>query len=129
MKLTRLKTSINGIFGEIQLPSGKVLSTLELQWKNNQRQISCIPAANYQCDIVNSPKFGRVYQVKDVPNRSHILIHAGNWTKDTSGCILVGMSNNDTQLFESKKALSLLMNELNGQPFKLEVVENYGRQK
>lgn len=125
MKLTRLKTNLNGTFGEIRLPSGKVISTLELPWKNNQRQISCIPAAIYQCDIVNSPKFGRVYQVKDVPNRSHILIHAGNWTKDTSGCILVGMSNNDTQLFESRKALALLMDELKGQSFKLEIIENY----
>ncbi|OCG71911.1 hypothetical protein A9G43_03935 [Gilliamella sp. Occ3-1] len=125
MKLTRLKTSARGTFGKIQLPSGAVLSTLELPWLNNQRQISCIPASIYQCDIVNSPKFGRVYQVKDVPNRSHILIHAGNWTKDTQGCILVGMSNNDTQLFESKKALNLLMNELNGKSFKLEVIENY----
>lgn len=125
MKLTRIKTNLNGTFGTLQLPSGKVLSTLELLWKNNQRQISCIPAAIYQCDIVNSPKFGRVYQVKDVPNRSHILIHAGNWTKDTSGCILVGMSNSDTQLFESKKALALLMDELNGQSFKLEIIDHY----
>ena len=125
MKLTRLKTSEHGTFGRLQLPSGTVLSTLELPWKDNQRQISCIPPAIYQCDIVNSPKFGRVYQVKDVPNRSHILIHAGNWTKDTQGCILVGMSNNDTQLFESRKALNLLMNELNGQSFKLEVIEAY----
>lgn len=127
MKLTRLKTNLNGTFGKIQLPSGKVLSTLELQWKDNQRQISCIPAATYQCDMVNSPKFGRVYQVKDVPNRSHILIHAGNWIKDTSGCILVGMSNNDSQLFESRKALALLMNELDEQSFKLEVVEAYDK--
>ncbi|OCG48061.1 hypothetical protein A9G35_02190 [Gilliamella sp. Choc5-1] len=125
MKLTRLKTSEHSTFGKLQLPSGTVLSTLELPWKDNQRQISCIPAPIYQCDIVNSPKFGRVYQVKDVPNRSHILIHAGNWTKDTQGCILVGMSNNDTQLFESRKALNLLMNELNGQSFKLEIVEAY----
>ncbi|MWN30999.1 MULTISPECIES: DUF5675 family protein [unclassified Gilliamella] len=125
MKLTRLKTSEHGTFGKLQLPSGTILSTLELLWKDNQRQISCIPVAIYQCDIVNSPKFGRVYQVKDVPNRSHILIHAGNWTKDTQGCILVGMSNNDTQLFESKKALNLLMSELNGQSFKLEIIEAY----
>ncbi|WP_081295268.1 DUF5675 family protein [Gilliamella sp. Choc4-2] len=125
MELTRLKTSEHSTFGKLQLPSGMVLSTLELPWKDNQRQISCIPASIYQCDIVNSPKFGRVYQVKDVPNRSHILIHAGNWTKDTQGCILVGMSNNDTQLFESRKALNLLMNELNGQSFKLEVIEAY----
>jgi hypothetical protein len=125
MKLTRLKTSEHGTFGKIQLSSGKILSTLELPWKDNQRQISCIPAAIYQCDIVNSPKFGRVYQVKNVPNRSHILIHAGNWTKDTLGCILVGMSNNDSQLFGSRKALNLLMNELNGQSFKLEIIEIY----
>lgn len=125
MKLTRLKTNLNGTFGEIRLPSGKIISTLELPWKNNQRQISCIPAAVYQCGVVNSPKFGRVYQVKNVPNRSHILIHAGNWVKDTSGCILVGMSNNGTRLFESRKALALLMDELKWQSFRLEIVESY----
>ena len=37
-----------------------------------------------------SPKFGYVPAVLNVPGFTDILIHAGNSDKDTRGCILVG---------------------------------------
>jgi len=40
---------------------------------------------------VNSPKFGAgTFGLHRVPGRSHILIHAGNFTRDIEGCILLG---------------------------------------
>lgn len=52
--------------------------TIELDWKDNKRNISCIPANIYNIELIKSPKFKEVLHVKDVPNRSGILIHKGN---------------------------------------------------
>jgi hypothetical protein len=72
--------------------------SLELPWRNNLPNISCIPVGEYQCGIVNSPRFGRVFQVFDVPDRTHVLLHRGNFAGDTAqglrsdvaGCVLLG---------------------------------------
>lgn len=64
--------------------------TLELPWLDNQRNISCIPAGIYVYTTYDSPKHGRVLFLHDVPNRSFIEIHAGNFTRQIQGCILVG---------------------------------------
>jgi hypothetical protein len=75
--------------------------TLELPWLNNQRRISCIPEGQYKCVKHKSPKFGNSFWVKDVPGRSEILIHVGNYAAsknpktgvpDTLGCILPGVA-------------------------------------
>lgn len=65
-------------------------STLELPWLSNAKKISCIPCGSYRLVKHYSRKFGRCFSIKAVPNRSHILIHVGNYKRDTLGCILVG---------------------------------------
>ena len=73
--------------------------TLELPWLGNSRSISCIPAGEYKITKYESSKHGEVLLLKDVPNRSYIEVHAGNYTSQIEGCILVGDSikflNND----------------------------------
>jgi hypothetical protein len=64
--------------------------TLERPWVNNTPQKSCIPVGVYECQRINSPKFGNTFTVTNVPNRSHILFHAGNIAADSLGCILIG---------------------------------------
>lgn len=89
--------------------------TLELPFISNQKNISSIPTNDYECKLIISPKFGIVFQVLNVVNRGNILIHKGNYTTDTHGCILVGsgfkMNNDKTNctLKESKKAFTKLM--------------------
>lgn len=61
--------------------------TVEEEWQNNQRSISCIPTGSYVCRRVQSPKFGETFEVTDVPGRSHILFHALNTEEGTKGCI------------------------------------------
>lgn len=67
-----------------------------------------IPAGTYQCVPYSGTKYKNVYWVKDVPNRSAILIHWGNTQADTEGCILlggrVGELNGQPAVLESKKA-------------------------
>jgi hypothetical protein len=66
-------------------------ASLELPWKANLRNVSCIPAGSYSVTKVDSPKFGPgTFSVNNVKGRSNILIHAGNFTRDIEGCILLG---------------------------------------
>lgn len=52
-----------------------------------------IPKGIYNVNVVWSPKFKGYYpRLENVPSRSGILIHSGNYPKDTLGCILVGFN-------------------------------------
>jgi hypothetical protein len=90
--------------------------TLEDAWKDNAKQVSCIPTGTYKIVRHKSPRFGKTYKVLDVPDRSEILIHAGNTHEDTQGCILVGLMfgvlGAQTAILSSRTAFEALMNEL-----------------
>lgn len=65
--------------------------TLELPWKNNQKNISCIPKGTYQVKWQYwFSKFKYTYVIQNIPNRAGIRIHAGNYFFDVQGCILLG---------------------------------------
>jgi len=68
---------------------------LELPWRDNQFRVSCIPSGTYLVIKHQSPKFGDTFWVKDVPNRTAILIHSGNYNHHTLGCILPGRKHTD----------------------------------
>ncbi len=65
-----------------------ICSTFELPDRNNQPNISCIPAGEYPLKMIVSPKYGPCYKVHKVPGRTNILIHTGNTVDDTKGCII-----------------------------------------
>ncbi|HVB87866.1 MAG TPA: DUF5675 family protein [Candidatus Dormibacteraeota bacterium] len=51
----------------------------------------CIPAGEYRVVLYESPHFGRTMPLlADVPGRSGIEIHWGNFVRDFEGCIGVG---------------------------------------
>jgi hypothetical protein len=82
--------------GELRSFDGKFgCSTLELPWKNNQRNVSCIPTGMYVGKKIFSLKFGNVYQIQNVLNRAGIYFHEGNYFFNTDGCILLGSSPKD----------------------------------
>lgn len=86
---------------------------LEPPWKDNRTNISCIPAGDYLCEIVQSPKYGRVYEIKNVPDRTHVLIHRLNLVKETQACVGVGeefgILNGEPAILDSGKAFKELM--------------------
>lgn len=98
-KLIRLQRDDKQTLGHLYVYNGikKVFEckTLELTWKGNQRRISCIPAGKYNVVKHKSPKFKNSFWIKNVPNRSEILIHRGNFHFDILGCILVGRNHTD----------------------------------
>ena len=91
-----------------------IFFTLELPFKDNQKNISCIKSGIYNIIKWKSPKHGDCLKICDVPNRTNILIHAGNYLKDTKGCILIGeMIKNDGTIYNSKIALKKLIYIIN----------------
>lgn len=79
---------------------------------------TAIPYGTYDIEMVNSPKFSpryggrKVPHVKNVNSFENILIHSGNTTKDTLGCILVGKNTVKGQVLESKNTLFALLDIL-----------------
>jgi len=97
--------------------------TLELPDKGNQQSISCIPKGTYACKPYSSEKYTDVYQVTDVPGRTHILIHAGNTTENTYGCILpgkvFGSISDKPAVFQSGDSLKALKKLIGKEDFEL----------
>jgi hypothetical protein len=80
----RMRASAKATFGEIYVNGIKMGVTLELP--HGQR----IPAGTYNAGTYSSPKYGRtVIMLKNVPGRTNIEIHHGNYVSDTTGCILL----------------------------------------
>lgn len=65
--------------------------TLELPNLHNKRNISSIPVGIYKAEkILRSSNGKEAILLNDVPGRSEILLHSGNYYKDSEGCILAG---------------------------------------
>ena len=131
--ICRTESDQNGTFGTLTTDSGFSCYTGELPNKNNAPDISCIPAGTYQCALRPSVKHGTCYGVDDVPNRTDVEIHAGNFCGDVSaglktdvlGCIILGRAigeiGNQKALLSSKDALQAFMADLNGEAFTLTI--------
>lgn len=93
--------------------------TLELPYRNNAKNVSCIPMGKYRMTPIQHNKFGHCLRLVSVKDRSGILIHAGNYPIDTKGCILPGLGfsfNNNictNMVSNSKDAMSKLMAVVN----------------
>lgn len=101
--------------------------TLELPWKDNQRNISCIPKGEYEVKKRTSKRFKEHFHITGVDNRSYILIHSGNYHHQIRGCVLVGddlrdiNGDNRMDVVNSKSTLNKLLDLMPDQ-FKLEIV-------
>jgi len=101
----------------------QTIYTLELPWLKNQQSISCVPAGVYLCKSYTSNKFRNVFQLTKVQDRTKILIHAGNSTKDTYGCIIPGLTASNLRVYESRDAIKLLRSILHKEAFMLQIQE------
>ena len=127
LKLIRIAFIPDGTFGILfDYDNSIICLTLEREWKNNEKNISCIPRGEYVCQRIESPKFGFTFEVLNVPGRSHILFHSGNIEDDTHGCIITGkrirMFKNKIAVLLSRIAFKRFMKILNPDDwFELEV--------
>tara|TARA_R110000824_G_scaffold3074_10_gene14081 strand:+ start:1619 stop:2161 length:543 start_codon:yes stop_codon:yes gene_type:complete len=108
------------VVGKLYCNSEFIAHTLELAWRDNEKSVSCIPSGEYKCSIrLARESATRDYVhllVEDVPNRSYILFHRGNYPSDSRGCILTGThrAQSPDKIFESKIAHEGLMDYILG---------------
>lgn len=103
--------------------------TLERPWLENKRSVSCIPEGTYLCYRVKSLKFGDTFEVTEVPGRSHILFHAGNFVNDTHGCIITGEQyeplGGENAVIASGKAFKEFKDKLKGKDQFILTIESH----
>lgn len=98
IKLSRLwRTPDLPTIGFFKKDDGEIIcKSAELPWRDNQKNISCIPDGTYPIRKVGHLRWA----VDDVPNRTLIRVHPGNFINlkeidskedDTDGCIMPGM--------------------------------------
>ena len=92
--------------------------SIELPWKDNQKNISCIPEGNYHIQFRKSKKYRNLLIVYGVPGRSWILIHPANDArKELRGCIAPVMKITGPGIgIYSRLALNLILLNLNQNP-------------
>lgn len=134
--LFRINSSNQGTQG-IWVTDGFQARTIELPWRDNQQNISCIPANVYICHYRRSRKFGDVYMLTDVQSRTWILTHSGNLAGDvlkgykthSHGCVLMGAYHGvlcgQKAVLLSKPTLAKFIKFMNKESFKLVVIDSY----
>jgi len=118
IKITRLEYGENETIGVLQLSCKVLCYTLELPWRDNKNDISCIPKGKYKCILAKYKDKGDRWLVQDVPDRTGVFIHAGNTHNDILGCILpgsgIGYLNEDRAVLGSANAVNELMVKTKG---------------
>lgn len=106
LNLTRKPSSNGCTFGILTVDGQNPVYTLE-------RPEVQIPTGTYNVEITWSPRFKRPLPLLDsVPGRSDIRIHAGNWPRDTDGCLLVGLQLGEGMITQSRAALDPLVTQI-----------------
>ena len=90
LTLKRVLFSDDGTAGVLISGNRPLCITLEEDWRDNAKGLSCIPEGSYLCMRFDAPTHGTTYEVVKVPGRTAVLFHSGNTEADTEGCILLG---------------------------------------
>lgn len=132
--LFRIKEDDQGTIGIFSVPDlGWSCYINELPDRDNQRSISRIPKGRYLVKIRISPKYGEIFHLQNVKDRSYILMHAGNyagdiakgWKTHSMGCLLlgrkVGILKRQRVVLNSRTTLIEFMDLMNNQEFYLNI--------
>lgn len=77
------------------------------------KNITAIPYGTYEVIINFSNRFKeQMPLLLNVPNYEGVRIHAGNYAKDTEGCVLVGSTKSVNMIGNSRAQFKKLMTEL-----------------
>ena len=131
--LERFETSDQGTFGKLRIYND-TFYTMELPWRDNSNNFSCVPVGIYECRFTMSAHFKRkMFLVDGVNNRTGIRIHSANFAGDKTlglkcqlnGCIAlglhVGQMGGQKCLLLSSPAVRKFESLMSGESFILEV--------
>lgn len=134
VQIQRLRTSDKGTPGVVFVGGVRQCCSIELPWRDNLSCKSCIPAGMYSVVPYSSKKFGRVFWIKEVPERLAILFHSGNlagnrevgYKAQSLGCILLGKYfgkyEGQEAVWVSKRAVAEFKTAVGDKQFELEIV-------
>lgn len=133
-ELIRKNSTVAGTLGRLTTSTGYSCYSLECPDMGNIPNVSCIPVGVYSVELKQSDKYSTVYEIQDVPGRTSILIHPGNWAgntnkgykSDSKGCILLGMGRAHDMAYQlairdSVRAVKGLTKSTGGEPFVLTI--------
>jgi hypothetical protein len=110
---------------------------IELPWRDNAPERSCIPPGTYTARVVDSEHFHRkVYALEGVPGRAAIEMHPGNFAGDVAlgfhsdlkGCMAPGTARSELlapsgvmqkAVLNSAQALDELLVATGGEPIEI----------
>ena len=115
--LTRHARRADYTIGRLEDENGKkICDTLEPIWRNydgGEMKIprkSAIPEGSYRVVVTKSQRFQKYLPLLvGVPGFEGVRIHAGNTSRDTEGCILVGQNLQVGKVLWSRITLEKLM--------------------
>lgn len=123
--LKRVTYSTRGTFGVLvdSQTLFPIALTLEKPWRDNEREVSCIPGGLYLCKLQDN---GEKISVFNVPNRDGIQIETFNYEHQSKGCIALGqalMRENGVVVgvSSSKEAFNILLDAVGKNEFVLKV--------
>ena len=138
--LPRISSNDQGTKG-LLLTEGFQCCSIELPWRDNKSNMSCIKAGSYICQPWASGRFGDVYNVTDVEGRTYILTHRGNlagdtllhWKTHSNGCILLGDRFGQLKIGDvfqdavlmSKPTVTKFVRHMRNDPFILTIINAY----
>jgi len=113
LTISRKAQGANCIIGDLKINDRTICHTLELPYIDNIDTISTLPSGTYAAKIRADSDRGWRIELENVPSRSNVQIHVGNFTSQIFGCTLVGTSAdlNTCVIFHSKDAMKLLETE------------------
>jgi len=130
--LTRIGHGETQTLGELDIFSDDdnlifTCKTLELEEDVNAVRDDCIPKGIYTVVRRFSEKYKNHFHILDVPNRSYILIHSANYSRQLLGCIAVGHAHVDIdgdglKDVTSSKATMERLNEILPNEFELQIL-------
>ena len=110
----RLHKTQNSTIGELSIDGKFECYTLEdVERESKIYGKTAIPKGTYEIVMTMSNRFKIVLPLLlKVPNFEGVRIHAGNYAKDTEGCILLGTTRSIDFIGNSKKAVSNFLPKL-----------------
>jgi len=119
--IQRISQDDTQTLGELKiLGCGEVqrFTCLELPWKDNRRNVSCVPEGRYRAIRYKHPERGSSIVVLNVPGRTDIMVHVANFHRQLQGCIAPGIGFRDidrdghVDVTESRIAMEMIYDVL-----------------
>ena len=115
MSLVNMIYSKEGVFGEVHNDKDQsiAVSLQHAYQQDDGKWLQKLLPGTYTCkrgmhQLEDKPVF-ETFEITGVEGHTGILFHKGNYNKDSSGCVLLGMSMGDKMILNSAVAFDNFM--------------------